>query len=164
MSQIVNDTKKNDLEFNGFIKPEQLIQSAPASVPSRAPKVDMELEEAAGEVTEPISADDIEDEVEMSYEEGLGDGLELSKDLVDDTDVSYVFKKREDTRSRLALIFTFLTFFVFILGMGIAVLDGILRDTSIIQNLSEVVPLISGVFLGSLGFVLGYYFREEEGE
>ncbi|MCA9387406.1 hypothetical protein KC669_05235, partial [Candidatus Dojkabacteria bacterium] len=53
-------------------------------------------------------------------------------------------------------------FIVFIFAMFIAVLDGLIRHVSIIDNLSVVIPLVSGVFLGTLGFVLGYYFRREE--
>jgi len=30
------------------------------------------------------------------------------------------------------------------------------------SNIEIKMPLISGIFLGSLGFVLGYYFKKEE--
>lgn len=79
-------------------------------------------------------------------EEDLEDGLNLSPDIVSPNGDA-VFVKREDTRSRLATIYTLATFFIFILGMLIAVLDGLHRNVSIIANLSEVIPLISGVVL-----------------
>lgn len=73
-------------------------------------------------------------------------------------------QKREDTRGRLALIYTIATFLMFILGFAVAILDAAIRGTSIVDNLTKILPLISGIFLGSLGFVLGYYFRKLEGE
>lgn len=76
--------------------------------------------------------------------------------------VEYVVKKQEDTRGRLAVIYTLCTFLIFIIGIVIAVLDGILRQVSIVDNLSKVLPLLSGIFLGTLGFVIGYYFRKDE--
>jgi len=76
----------------------------------------------------------------------------------------YILGKREDVRGRLAIIFTLSTFGIFILGFVVAVLDAYWRGTSIIENLSTLLPLISGMFLGSLGFVLGYYFRKVDGE
>jgi hypothetical protein len=72
--------------------------------------------------------------------------------------------KREDTRGQLAVIYTIATFIVFILGFAVSILDAAWRQTSIIENLSAVLPLISGIFLGTLGFVLGYYFRQSEEE
>jgi len=103
---------------------------------------------------------DLAEESDLSYDEGVEAGLEIN-DLTKIDDDSVIIR-REDTRSRLAIIYTIATFFVFVLGMFIAVLDGILREVSIVDNLTEIVPLISGVFLGSLGFVLGYYFRKGE--
>ncbi|MCA9381078.1 hypothetical protein KC678_02340 [Candidatus Dojkabacteria bacterium] len=106
-----------------------------------------------------IDEDLLDDEFSDGYEEGYTDG---AGDLIISSAVESVYRKREDTRSRLALIYTIFTFFVFIFAMVIAVLDGLVRKVSIIDNLSVVIPLISGVFLGTLGFVLGYYFRREE--
>lgn len=74
----------------------------------------------------------------------------------------YVVKKQEDIRGRLAVLYTVFTFLIFILGIFICVLDGIVRQVSIIDNLSAVLPLLSGIFLGTLGFVIGYYFRKDE--
>lgn len=73
----------------------------------------------------------------------------------------YVVKKQEDTRGKLAVLYTTFTFIVFILGIFICVLDGIIRQVSIIDNLTSVLPLLSGIFLGTLGFVIGYYFRKD---
>ncbi len=71
-----------------------------------------------------------------------------------------ILKKRENTRGVLAVLYTMLTFLIFGIGMLVATLDGLNRDVSIIDNMQEILPLLSGIFLGSLGFVLGYYFRK----
>lgn len=106
-----------------------------------------------------VEKEDVDEEADQSYEEGLEDGITISSDFADYKSDS-IIEKREGTRSRLALIYTILTFMIFLCGMLIAVLDGLYRKVSIIDNLTEIIPLISGVFLGSLGFVLGYYFRK----
>lgn len=85
-------------------------------------------------------------------------------DVVGSQNAISIEEKREDTRGRLATIYTVSTFIVFILGFIVSILDALLRNTSIIDNLVKVLPLISGIFLGSLGFVLGYYFRKAEEE
>lgn len=73
-----------------------------------------------------------------------------------------ILKKREDFRGTLALVYTVSTFLLFLIGMAIAVVDGMNRDVSIIENLERILPLLSGIFLGTLGFVLGYYFRKSD--
>lgn len=83
-------------------------------------------------------------------------------DVVGSQNAISIEEKREDTRGRLATIYTVSTFIVFILGFIVSILDALLRNTSIVDNLVKVLPLISGIFLGSLGFVLGYYFRKAE--
>lgn len=119
--------------------------------------------EPSEEVTEDelLDEESVEEESNLSYEEGLMDGLELNTEFVN-SDQQAILRKREDTRSRLAIAYLIATFVIFLFAMIIAVLDGLTRSVSIIENLKEIVPLISGVFLGSLGFVLGYYFRENE--
>lgn len=102
------------------------------------------------------------DEFEVGYEEGIEDGIAAATSEITHVKEHSLLERREDTRSTLAVIYTISTFIVFVLGMAIAVLDGIMRNVSIIDNLTEIIPLISGVFLGSLGFVLGYYFRKGE--
>ncbi len=82
----------------------------------------------------------------------------LTKEVASD----YALKRREDTRGTLALVYTVSTFIIFGLGMLIAVIDALIRNVSIVDNLKEILPLISGIFLSSLGFVLGYYFRKSE--
>ena len=106
-----------------------------------------------------ITEEDIAEESTLSYSEGFEDGLELNKDILSKED-DIVITKIENTRSKLALLFTLATFSIFIFGMVIAVVDGIVNKTSIVTNLKEIISTISGVFLGSLGFVLGYYFRK----
>lgn len=75
-----------------------------------------------------------------------------------------ILERREDTRGRLAIIYTLATFSMFVLGFVVAVLDASWTGNSIVENLSTILPLISGIFLGSLGFVLGYYFRRMDSE
>lgn len=104
---------------------------------------------------------DLEGESEESYLEGFEDGLDTSSDLVT-VNKDSIYSKRENTRSTLAIVYTIATFTVFLIAMFIAVLDGLVRKVSIIDNLAAVIPLISGVFFGTLGFVLGYYFRKGE--
>jgi len=94
------------------------------------------------------------------YEAGL-----LTKSASESKESPYkVEEKREDTRGRLAIIYTVATFLMFILGFVVAIIDAIIGNKSIIDGLATILPLISGIFLGSLGFVLGYYFRKSEGE
>lgn len=77
-------------------------------------------------------------------------------------DETNIQSKREDTRGRLALIYTVATFGIFVLGFIVSVIDAAIAGTSMIDNLTQLLPLISGIFLGTLGFVLGYYFRRGE--
>lgn len=121
---------------------------------------DQPLDAETTDPLEPVTEDDLEDVEDQAYEDGLEDGLELNPGFVDSEPGNAVIRKREDTRSTLAIIYVIATFAVFVLGMFIAVLDGLNREVSIIDNLSEIIPLFSGVFLGTLGFVLGYYFRK----
>lgn len=72
--------------------------------------------------------------------------------------------KREDIRGRLAVIYVAATFVMFILGFAVSIIDAAWRQVSVIENLRIVLPLLSGIFLGTLGFVLGYYFRKSENE
>ncbi len=106
---------------------------------------------------EEIDEDDLIDEAEQSYDEGFEDGLSS----VEITNIAQdsLLEKREDTRSRIYIIFKVLNFSVFVLIIIVSVIDGLARNVSIIENLERAIPLISGVFLGSLGFVVGYYFR-----
>jgi len=83
-------------------------------------------------------------------------------DRIAEEATEYVVKKQEDIRGRLAILYTVFTFLIFILGIFICVLDGVIRQVSIIDNLTSVLPLLSGIFLGTLGFVIGYYFRKNE--
>ncbi len=111
----------------------------------------------------------LEEEFSDGYEEGyeaakkeVTGELEPRAETIAESNSDSIYSKREDTRSRLAIIYTVLTFIIFFSGMLIAVVDGLARNVSIIENLEVIIPLISGVFLGTLGFVLGYYFRKAE--
>lgn len=83
-------------------------------------------------------------------------------DKIDPKALEYVIKNEEDVRGRLAIIYTFATFGIFLLAFIVSIVDGISRKTSIIDNLKEILPILSGIFLGTLGFVIGYYFRKSE--
>lgn len=106
-----------------------------------------------------------EDDFELDYPEDYPDYYpsESIFRLAQDDKVS-ILEKREDIRGRLALTYTIATFVMFVLGFAVAILDAHWRETSIIDNLSTILPLLSGIFLGSLGFVLGYYFRRMDSE
>jgi nitrogen fixation/metabolism regulation signal transduction histidine kinase len=109
--------------------------------------------------------DHSEDDVDLNdpTEEEVDDPLLYTTQIIEDSK-EYVTKRQEDTRGKLAIIYTLCTFGIFLLMITVAVLDGVLRKVSIIENLTTLIPLISGVFLGSLGFVLGYYFKKEDTE
>lgn len=79
-------------------------------------------------------------------------------------DETGILSKREDTRGRLALVYTAATFGIFVLGFVAAVIDAAVTGSSVVENLMQLLPLISGIFLGTLGFVLGYYFRGAEAD
>ncbi len=79
-------------------------------------------------------------------------------------DETNILSKREDTRGRLALVYTVATFGIFVLGFIAAIIDAAVTGNSVVENLMQLLPLISGIFLGTLGFVLGYYFRRAEAE
>jgi hypothetical protein len=87
--------------------------------------------------------------------------LTISNELIENAE-EYVIKRQEDTRGKLAVIYTIATFIIFILGFGVAIMDASTNKTSIIDNLQKILPLLSGIFLGTLGFVLGYYFRTRD--
>lgn len=146
--------KSKSYDDIGIIKSRELFQLAQEIAEEErgglAPESSVDLDE-----------EDLNDEAELSYEEGVEDGLRLDQELQPNI-TEVIVRKREDTRSTLAIIYVLSTFGVFILAMFIAVLDGLNRNVSIIDNLIQVVPLISGVFLGTLGFVLGYYFRRSD--
>lgn len=136
--------KDDDNNFDvNFLDPEDIIKFIP----------DEELTREEIDKIESIST-----YLESENEESQG---MISKEFEENA-LDYVTKRAEDTRGRLAIIYTISTFIIFILGFIVSVLDSILRSTSIIQNLQVVLPLLSGIFLGLLGFVVGYYFRKEE--
>lgn len=165
MNQKTDETKIDPVINVGIIDPKDILDTprmaskeaggladgdtytSPASIPD------------GGEETDIPDETDLEEEGEMGYEEGLEEGLNLNPNLLQSEQGS-VIEKQEDTRSRLATIYLIATFFIFVLGMALAVIDGVIRQVSIVENLKEVLSVISGIFLGTLGFVLGYYFRK----
>lgn len=120
------------------------------------------LENQEGSTEEPSSQEDLTYKIsledELDEDEFEDYTLPYTNQIIEEAS-EYVVKRKEDTRGRLALAYTIFTFIIFIIGIFICVLDGLVRGVSIIDNLSTVLPLLSGLFLGTLGFVLGYYFR-----
>jgi hypothetical protein len=132
---------------------------------TKASKDNELLQLSEGQLSTEASATSIESENEEDFPEDWEDYYE--RGILDEggKSVSYtVESKREDTRGRLAIIYTVATFIMFLLGFLVAIVDALLGHKSIVDGLSTILPLISGIFLGSLGFVLGYYFRKSEGE
>jgi len=148
MSNNSSDTEKFGIEF---VDPNDLIQFIE--------ETNAESDEDTGAPAKPLS----KLKEPQSSEDSEGNDLELVyTDKIIEEASEYIVKKQEDTRGRLAILYTFFTFFMFILGIVICVIDGLNRNVSIIDNLSVVLPLLSGIFLGTLGFVIGYYFRKNE--
>lgn len=119
---------------------------------------------AAGSLASDEAGDlpaEVEEEFPEDYPDYYPDGNAAPELIVEEINIR---RRREDTRGLLAVIYTMATFAIFILGFVVAILDAAWRQTSIIENLTTILPLISGIFLGSLGFVLGYYFRKIETE
>jgi hypothetical protein len=106
----------------------------------------------------------LEDEADQSYEEGIDVALESAtkRGEITKIDSESILSKREDTRAKLALIYVLMTFVIFIITFLVAIVDGLSRNVSIIDNLAKLIPIVSGVFLGTLGFVLVYYFKKGE--
>lgn len=154
-----NQDKTNQIVF---IDPDELIQfveegSHDFNEPSEAESKPNSEEEQV--TSAPIQNEEVDDEDDDEYLSDEEFEKIFEKKYSDEMDKSNILKKRESTRGTLAIIYTLFTFLIFGVGILVATLDGINRDVSIIDNLKEILPLISGIFLGSLGFVLGYYFR-----
>lgn len=130
----------------GFIDPDDFVDFVPEA------RSEIMAENEAGEIPEE------DEEFEYSPSEII---IEKPFKKTVDEDI-VISKRRENTRGLLAMTYTLATFLIFIIGIIVSVVDGLHRDVSIVENLKEVLPLISGIFLGSLGFVLGYYFRKDE--
>ncbi len=150
----LNEDKKDYIDIS-FIDPEDFIRF---------------ISDEKGEYPSQVEEDDLDEsdaeEEKTTKEEFLEEfkvvPTDVSEEIKKESSVDYVIKSQEDTRGKLALIYTLATFLMFILGFAVAVLDGLSRQVSIVDNLEKVLPLLSGIFLGSLGFVLGYYFRKAE--
>ncbi len=107
--------------------------------------------------------EDAPDELEEYPEDYPDYYSSVGETLVDEGAIN-ILTKREDVRGRLAIIYTIATFTMFVLGFLVAILDSLITKNSLIDNLTTILPLLSGIFLGTLGFVLGYYFRQTESD
>lgn len=159
------DNSRDDISF---IDPYELVEFVPeSSAPITQPQSSKKKSKAPTTNVETIDETENEEPIDTAEDEAI-EGEFAESELIPLSDSlfgsaqDYVMRRQEDTRGRLAMYYTMGTFFIFILGFAVAVLDGISRQVSIIDNLEKILPLISGIFLGSLGFVLGYYFRKDE--
>lgn len=130
--------KKSDT-FIQFIDPEELIEFIPDS---DLGSVEMESEDENIEVL------------------GTSDPMRITESIKVDAE-SYAIVKKEDTRGRLAIIYTVATLLIFVFVILLSFIESIINKTSLVANLTQIIPLISGVLFGTLGFVLGYYFRND---
>jgi hypothetical protein len=145
-----------ELLYENFVDPEELEEILAARENSKDKPEDTETPIA------PSPAESVRRPTSMATNEAGEDIITETDFVTEILENQAVIEKREDTRGRLALIYTLATFGVFFFGMIVAVIDGLVRDVSIIENMKEILPLISGIFLGTLGFILGYYFRKGE--
>lgn len=136
--------------------PTNEIINAPA-VDFDTPKTDLVTVDASTSFPAAISED--EEEFPEDFPDYYPSDFNTYLSAKDSTNLE---QKREDTRGRLAIIYTIATFVMFVLGFVVAILDAAIREVPIASTLSTILPLISGIFLGTLGFVLGYYFRQVE--
>lgn len=91
---------------------------------------------------------------------GTSDPMRITESIKVDAE-SYAIVKKEDTRGRLAIIYTVATLLIFVFVILLSFIESIINKTSLVANLTQIIPLISGVLFGTLGFVLGYYFRND---
>lgn len=130
--------KKSDT-FIQFIDPQELIEFIPDK---DLGSVEMESEDESIEVL------------------GTSDSMRITESIKVDAE-SYAIVKKEDTRGRLAIIYTVATLLIFVFVILLSFIESIINKTSLVANLTQIIPLISGVLFGTLGFVLGYYFRND---
>ena len=80
--------------------------------------------------------------------------------LTSDTNIE---KQREDTRSEIALYyvkgFLVIVAFALILGLLLVYLGKIS-----FENLTNILVTLSGILSGTLGFVVGYYFKSSDSD
>ena len=69
-------------------------------------------------------------------------------------------KKVEQVRERVALIFI-IGFFMMI---AMAIVVGAIIDKEKIKDVTDLILAVAGVLSGSLGFIIGYYFKSREEE
>lgn len=102
------------------------------------------------------------EELEEFSESGTENIEEIPAKITEEISKDYVIKSQESTRGNLAIIFTVGTFIIFIFAFIVSIIEALISKGSIIANLNSILPLISSIFLGLLGFIIGYYFRKGE--
>lgn len=133
--------KNNNDTFIEFIDPDELIEFIP--------------DETLHKTSTPE-----ESNVEVL---GAPQPLKVADSIKEDAE-AYSIVKKEDTRGRLAIIYTIATLLIFVFVILLSFIESLVNKTSLVDNLTRIIPLISGVLFGTLGFVLGYYFRNENNE
>lgn len=147
---------------------DEILESQPASL-SQPEEAESNTEDTTSDSTPDFYIFNPESEEVLPESEVSEDDEDFPEDYPDYSPTGFISpdqvmlqSKREDTRNRLAIVYVIATFIMFVLGFVVSILDAAWRQVSIIDNLSVVMPLLSGLFLGSLGFVIGYYFRKGE--
>jgi uncharacterized membrane-anchored protein len=135
---------KNNDTFIEFIDPDELIEFIPDE--NLGKNSDSEMDEESG--------------IEVL---GSPHPTKVADSIKEDAE-AYSIVKKEDTRGRLAIIYTVATLLIFVFVILLSFIESLVNKTSLVDNLTKIIPLISGVLFGTLGFVLGYYFRNENNE
>jgi hypothetical protein len=139
---------KNNDTFIEFIDPDDLIEFIP--------------DENLGKGTNSLDIDESEEDSDIEVL-GTPHPLKIAESIKEDAE-AYSIVKKEDTRGRLAIIYTVATLLIFVFVILLSFIESLVNKTSLVDNLTKIIPLISGVLFGTLGFVLGYYFRNENNE
>jgi hypothetical protein len=139
---------KNNDTFIEFIDPDELIEFIP--------------DENLGKGTNSLDVDESEEDSDIEVL-GTPHPLKIAESIKEDAE-AYSIVKKEDTRGRLAIIYTVATLLIFVFVILLSFIESLVNKTSLVDNLTKIIPLISGVLFGTLGFVLGYYFRNENNE
>jgi hypothetical protein len=139
---------KNNDTFIEFIDPDELIEFIP--------------DKNLGKGTNSLDVDESEEDSDIEVL-GTPHPLKIAESIKEDAE-AYSIVKKEDTRGRLAIIYTVATLLIFVFVILLSFIESLVNKTSLVDNLTKIIPLISGVLFGTLGFVLGYYFRNENNE
>lgn len=103
--------------------------------------------------------DQINSSPEFSTASGQVDTIAFIPSINDGTTDDSPAKKRETTRSKIALFYVW----AFFITIGVSFLIGVLRCFAV-KDYIDFLIAISGILSGPLGFIIGYYFKAGEKE